>query len=251
MANISKPVDINKIWSATGDILSPSDTKISQGWAVEIPPRQYFNYIDNKQDQAIAHINQHGIAVWDSSTEYQANLSYSKGSDGTIYKALITNTNVNPVGDSTGSWQTAFITSSQLTPVATPTQSRALTANNVYMSPLQVANAFTGTNQLTAVKGFQKLPGGVIIQWASATISIPTDVGATADAAVVFSQPMSTVFSIQLTQGLGMAAEAGEMSYSVIDQSNTGATARFRRVSGSNVSGSETIKADFLVIGMS
>ena len=97
MAEVLKPADINKIWSATGDILAPSDTKISQGWQVEIPPRQYFNYIDNKQDQAIAHINQHGIAVWDNTTEYQSGKSYVQGSDGKIYFALQTAANQNPV----------------------------------------------------------------------------------------------------------------------------------------------------------
>lgn len=114
MAEILKPVDINKIWSASGDILAPSDTKISQGWAVEIPPRQYFNYIDNKQDQSIAHINQHGIAQWDPVTEYQAGKSYVQGSDGNIYKATTTNTNINPVGGLANNWSEAFITNSSL-----------------------------------------------------------------------------------------------------------------------------------------
>lgn len=109
MPNISKPSDINKIWSASGDILAPSDTKISQGWGVEIPPRQWFNYIDGKQDRAIAHINQHGIAVWDSVTEYQASASYTQGSDGNIYRAIQTHTNQNPVTDTTNTyWVKAF-----------------------------------------------------------------------------------------------------------------------------------------------
>lgn len=104
MAEISKPLDINKIWSETGDNISPSDTKISAGWAVEIPPRQWFNWLDHKQDQAIAHINQHGIAVWDAATEYQAGKSYVQGSNGKIYIASQTNTNNNPT-TSPAFWQ--------------------------------------------------------------------------------------------------------------------------------------------------
>lgn len=104
MANISKPDGLNLIWSNSGDILKPSDAKISQGWAAEIPPRQWFNYIDNKQDQGLAHINQHGIAVWDSVTEYQANSSYVQGSNGKIYFCINTNTNQNPVNDSTNTY---------------------------------------------------------------------------------------------------------------------------------------------------
>ena len=113
MANISKPVDINKIWATSGDVLSPSDSKISTGWQVEIPPRQYFNYIDNKQDQGIAHINQHGIAVWDNVTEYQYNTTGVKslcmGGDGNIYRATSTSINQNPTTDTTDTyWQLAF-----------------------------------------------------------------------------------------------------------------------------------------------
>lgn len=113
MAEINKPSDINKIWAASGDVLAPSDSKISTGWQVEIPPRQYFNYIDNKQDQAIAHINQHGIAVWDSTTEYQwtsmGTKSICMGSDGTIYRTKQVSINQNPVTDVSDTyWEIAF-----------------------------------------------------------------------------------------------------------------------------------------------
>lgn len=110
MAVISKPADINKIWAVSGDIIAPADTKINTGWEVEIPPRQYFNYIDNKQDQAIAHINQFGIAVWDNATEYQTDKSYVQGpTDGIIYRCVLTHTNQNPETDVTNTyWQVAF-----------------------------------------------------------------------------------------------------------------------------------------------
>lgn len=113
MAEINKPLDINKIWASAGDVLAPSDSKIATGWAVEIPPRQWFNYIDWKQDAAIAHINQHGIPVWDNVTEYQYSLSGTKsicmGSDGTIYRAKQVSINQNPVTDTTDTyWEIAF-----------------------------------------------------------------------------------------------------------------------------------------------
>lgn len=110
MAVISKPTDINKVWASAGDVLTPSDTKIATGWQVEIPPRQYFNYIDQKQDYAIAHINQHGVAVWDNVTEYQANKSYTQGpTNGTIYRCVSTHSNQNPETDLTNTyWQIAF-----------------------------------------------------------------------------------------------------------------------------------------------
>jgi hypothetical protein len=166
MASIPKPSGIDKIWAASGDILAPSDTKISQGWQVEIPSRQHFNWIDNRQDQAIAHINQRGIPVWDSVTEYQANGSYVQGSDGVVYKALVTNTNINPVG-TTGTWRVAFIESTAATgpSVASTSQAQAKTNDTTYISPLKLAQAFQGANQNLSANGYQTLPGGLIMQW--------------------------------------------------------------------------------------
>lgn len=175
-----KPDNLNSVWASGGDRLYPGDTKYANGWGVEIPPRQYFNQIDYKQDQMLAHLNQRGIPEWDADTEYQANKSYVQGTNGTIYKALTTHAGVNPVGDVSGSWQTAFITSDQVVQVSTAAQSRAMTANNVYVSPLQLSNAFTGTEkQLLTQNGFQKLPGGLILQWGVASINT-TSVGGTA-----------------------------------------------------------------------
>lgn len=105
-----KPQNINKVWSSSGDRVAPTDQKINQGWVPEIPPHQWFNFIDNKQDQAIAHINQMGIPQWDAVTEYQANKSYVQGpTDGVIYRATQTHTNQNPEV-SAGYWAVAFLT---------------------------------------------------------------------------------------------------------------------------------------------
>ena len=110
MANILKPGKLNLLWASGGDILDPGDTKYQTGWGVEVPPRQWENYIQNKQDQAIAHINQHGIAVWDAETEYQANTSYAQGqTNGTIYRAKLTHSGQNPELDTLNTyWDIAF-----------------------------------------------------------------------------------------------------------------------------------------------
>lgn len=110
MALITKPSDVNKIWASGGDIIAPGDSKIATGWVVEIPPRQYFNYIDNKQDSFIAHANQHGVPAWDDETEYQEDKSYVQGpTNGTIYRCIQTHTNQNPETDLTNVyWIIAF-----------------------------------------------------------------------------------------------------------------------------------------------
>ena len=97
MAQILKPANLSLTWASGGDILNPGDTKYASGWAVEIPARQWFNYLDNRQDTALAHINQHGVVVWDATTEYQEDKSYVQGvTNGTIYRCIQTHTNQDP-----------------------------------------------------------------------------------------------------------------------------------------------------------
>ena len=117
MAEIVLPQNLSNMWASSGDVLKPSDSKILQGWSAEIPPRQWFNWLDNRQDQAIAHIVQHGIASWSSDVEYQDDVSYCQGSDGLIYRCLQTHTNQNPVLDTNRVyWKQAFAESSSGVP---------------------------------------------------------------------------------------------------------------------------------------
>lgn len=109
MTQFLKPSNLNNVWASGGDRIYPGDTKYATGWQVEIPPRQYFNEIDYKQDQMLAHLNQHGIPVWDNETEYQADQSYVQGSTGTVYRCVLTHTNQNPDLDVSNTyWIIAF-----------------------------------------------------------------------------------------------------------------------------------------------
>lgn len=107
MAEINKPEGLNVMWAELGEKREPSDAKKRQGWVAEIPTYQDFNWLDGRQDQFIAHVNQHGLVSWDAETEYQAGKSYVMGTNGVIYKALTTNTGNNPIGD-TINWDVAF-----------------------------------------------------------------------------------------------------------------------------------------------
>lgn len=108
MAEINKPNNLSSIWAANGDRIKPSDEKIQRGWIVEIPTMQNENWITNRQDTAIAHINQHGISVWDAFTQYISGKSYVQGRDGKIYKAAVDNVNTDPIGNDTV-WMIAFV----------------------------------------------------------------------------------------------------------------------------------------------
>ena len=55
MPSIPKPNSLSLIWAAQGTKTAPEPDKINQGWVVELPPYQTANYIENKQDQFIAH----------------------------------------------------------------------------------------------------------------------------------------------------------------------------------------------------
>jgi len=109
MAAYLKPDNINNVWASGGDRIYPGDTKYATGWQVEIPPRQYFNAIDYKQDQLLAHLNQRGIPEWDAITEYQADKSYIQGSNGTIYRCILTHISEDPTLDVSNTyWEVAF-----------------------------------------------------------------------------------------------------------------------------------------------
>lgn len=214
MANISKPNKLNLLWASGGDILDPGDTKYQTGWGVEVPPRQWENFIQNKQDQAIAHINQHGIAVWDGETEYQADTSYTQGAtNGTIYRAKVTHIGQNPELDTLNTyWDIAFAAAGDFytkaeanaeflvksqnfadllnvadartnlsvysraetynqteinskTTVATTSQAQSQVSNTVLITPLRLDESGKGANQSLTPNGFQRIAGGLILQW--------------------------------------------------------------------------------------
>jgi hypothetical protein len=94
MAEIIKPSMAN-LWASGGAVVAPSAAKIDLGWTAEIPPHQYQNWHQNRSDNAIGYMFQHGIPEWDSSTEYFASKSYVQ-EGGVIYRASTNNTNTQP-----------------------------------------------------------------------------------------------------------------------------------------------------------
>jgi hypothetical protein len=119
MSEISKP-DYTYLWSSGGSIVAPSNVKVQTGWTAEVPPFQWENWSQNRQDTAIAHILQKGVSVWSSTGEYyfttSGERSYVQGSDGNIYVAVADNVGQDPTTDSTDTyWKIAFIDQTALT----------------------------------------------------------------------------------------------------------------------------------------
>lgn len=54
---------------------------------------------------------------------------------------------------------------------ATTAQAQALTDDTTIITPAKLAAAFSGSNQGLTTNGYQKLPGGLIIQWGTATVA--------------------------------------------------------------------------------
>ena len=298
MSKFIKPDNLNNVWASGGDRIYPGDTKYATGWQVEIPPRQYFNEIDYKQDQMLAHLNQHGIPVWDNETEYQADQSYVQGSTGTVYRCVLTHTNQNPDLDTSNTyWIIAFASAGDFytaaqsdaryaqvanngsdynvatfrtninvyskaetytktevdtkTTVASTAQAQALASNTTLLSPLRLAEAFKGENQLLSTTGYQKIPGGLTFVWNSAVATVPNAVGSsvTVNIPIPAAARLTSILTVQLTQDLETLNEAGEMSFGVSDKSTSSIQVIIKRNTGYNP-GTELTRINLLVIGI-
>lgn len=239
MPQISKPNSLNKIWAAGGDRAAPLDSKISSGWQIEIPPRQWFNWLDNRQDQAIAHFNQHGIPVWDDQTEYQADKSYVQDpGNGLIYRCTVTNAGNQPAL-SPSHWTVAFADaatafsesqadakylakSSNLADV--PNKNTARNNLSVYsraevdsqlLNVLKTEDFNGAGRQSLNTNGYQRLPGGLIEQWGFT--------GTSGGNPVVVTFPVAfpnDCLNIQVSQIGAVASESHER---IVSFTNTGA----------------------------
>jgi len=116
MTEYTKPTKIQNIWAANGDRSpAPDDTKIATGFVVEIPFLEDFNYLEHRQDSALAHINQRGICQWDIESYYLASKSYVQGSNGVVYRAKLSHSGVDPVTDTNKiNWEPAFYSQTEV-----------------------------------------------------------------------------------------------------------------------------------------
>ena len=148
-----KPTTYTKVWAATGSKVAADDFKITRGWEVEKPPYEIMNWLQNRQDQWIAHANQRGIAQWDTNTEYKANVSYVTGAtSGIIYRAVVDTTGVNPETDLTGKWVRAFDDSQYAYSKAQSdsiTSAERVTSNGLY---LKVASNLSDLSNLPTAR---------------------------------------------------------------------------------------------------
>lgn len=159
MANTPLPTNLDvDIWAsgaAEPDFkLDPQSAKYAQGWVVELARVDYENYIQNRQDEAIANIVENGVPHWESTITYQRQSTARSPLDSYVYISI--NNGVtggsDPSVDISGNWvrQDKFTSDSILQGVQTFADS---TLQNVNFDTLtQVLNK-DGTNLDTLSNG--------------------------------------------------------------------------------------------------
>lgn len=88
--------------------------------------------------------------------------------------------------------------------IATNAEAQAFTANKA-IDGAKLNTALQGANQSLAASGYQKLPGGLIIQWGAATSRTPF--------ALPISFPTAKVVSFGIHSGTGATAIAADSTY--------------------------------------
>ena len=160
MALPTKP-DMSHVWASGGAKVAPSNTKIDTGWTSEVPPFQWENWSQNRQDAFLDHINKSGFPVWDGLTNYEAaGQSLTKGSDGVIYKSVAASgpstTVQDPVTDVSDTyWTVAFASVGAFLTQATADTRYTQRANNLS----DVTNAATARTNLGVANAVE---GGII-----------------------------------------------------------------------------------------
>jgi hypothetical protein len=107
------------------------------------------------------------------------------------------------------------------TTISSDAQARAWTDDTTAISPLKLVSALQGSNQSLAANGYQKLPGGLIIQWGS-TSALVTNTDTAITFPTAFPTACLTVTMTRLT-ALGSNEHSGQAATAV---TTSGFTAR-------------------------
>lgn len=133
--------NLTNIWAEVGAISIPSSLKISEGWVTEIPPCEQANFIENRQDKALAYVLQMGVPEWNAATEYQPEsyITYNQ----VLYKSKGVNTNKQP-NTNPLNWGIAFDVYGSADAVQQELDALLLDADPFDQYALKAAPVFTG-----------------------------------------------------------------------------------------------------------
>ncbi|MCT7432490.1 hypothetical protein N5T66_04285 [Aliarcobacter cryaerophilus] len=172
--------------NSTDNINDNYNENIKKGFGTspnDFPELEDFNALMFTESYLSGYLYQEGVPEWNDKQKYYVN-SITKGSNGELYKSLsgtAENPNVgnNPTIVGSAAWKSilndyvnlsgnqtiAGVKTFSSSPIV-PTPTTGTQAVNKTYADLKVAlTDFTGANQSLTAAGYQKLPGGLIIQW--------------------------------------------------------------------------------------
>lgn len=161
-----------------------------EGWPFDtLVDSAEFNELLYRYATLIDIMDRQGVLGWSDQVDYTTT-ALVFGSDGVLYKSLLasgpTTTARDPISNPTY-WSAFNIAAASETvagvlEIATAAEAQAFTANKA-IDGAKLASAFQGSNQSKAANGYQKLPGGVIVQWGG---SRPGDISGTDSGNITF-----------------------------------------------------------------
>jgi len=101
----AKP-NMTDLWAQTGTIIDPGSAKTKTGWVAEIPTFQNENFIQNRQDAFLAHLNDWGgVSEWDTNTTYDIESWARENTTGIVYRSKVTANQGNDPLTETTEWE--------------------------------------------------------------------------------------------------------------------------------------------------
>lgn len=98
----TKP-DMEVLWANSGSKTEPNDTKKNTGWIVEKPALEYMNWLQNRVDEFLGHMNDWGIPTWDSVTDYP-DLAWTRSTVDDLIYVSNTTPNLNKEPSVSAEW---------------------------------------------------------------------------------------------------------------------------------------------------
>lgn len=224
-------------WAATGTNVAMDAAKQTLGWTAEKPMFQKVNWLFQQITQHLSHVNAYGIGVWDAATDY-ASGGVARGSNGKLYTRNSSGSGGGDPSVTPGNWTELVPIASETiagkAEIADNTEARAFAADDRMMTPLKTHQALKGSNQLLAETGYQKLPGGLVIQWGK-TASIDDNTTTVISFPFVFTSAFNvSVTADRFNSGGTNPGGSDSQSLAVKDLTTSGFTLQKNNSTGGN-----------------
>lgn len=133
-------------------------------------PRDGTNGLFHDITEALGIAQRQGVSDWTVDAQPYPINALVRHTD-KVWRSLVANNNVTPVEGANWTEVGALASESVagIVEIATTAEAQALVNDTDAMTPAKLAAAFGGGNQSPLTNGYQKLPGGLIIQWGTAT----------------------------------------------------------------------------------